>query len=62
MRGNTNRGQLTMAGEYPLIIAYAPTIQRENLQRTPHRFGSSEPVSVQVNPMMLAPYSPTSSD
>lgn len=29
MRGNTNRVQLTVAGEYSLIIAYAPTIQRE---------------------------------
>ena len=34
-RGNTNRVQLTMAGEYPLIIAYAPTIQREPLSDIP---------------------------
>ena len=34
-RGNTNRVQLTMAGEFPLIIAYAPTIQRETSKGHP---------------------------
>ncbi|HTN70209.1 MAG TPA: extracellular solute-binding protein [Methylomirabilota bacterium] len=35
MRGNTNRVQLAMAGEYYLIIAYAPTIQRETSKGHP---------------------------
>jgi iron(III) transport system substrate-binding protein len=58
MRGNTNRVQLTMAGEYPLIIAYAPTIQRETSKGHPMDWVPLEPVPVQVNPMMLAAHAP----
>ena len=58
MRGNTNRVQLTMAGEYPLIIAYAPTIQRETSKGHPMDWVPLEPVPVQVNPMMLAANAP----
>ena len=50
MRGNTNRVQLAMAGEYPLIIAYAPTIQRETSKGHPIDWVPLEPVSVQVIP------------
>jgi len=57
-RGNTNRVQLTMAGEYPLIIAYAPTIQRETSLGHPMDWVPLEPVAVQVNPMMLAAKAP----
>jgi iron(III) transport system substrate-binding protein len=57
-RGNTNRVQLTMAGEYPLIIAYAPTIQRETSKGHPMDWVPLEPVAVQVNPMMLAAKAP----
>ena len=58
MRGNTNRVQLTMAGEYYLIIAYAPTIQRETSKGHPMDWVALEPVPVQVNPMMLAAKAP----
>jgi ABC-type Fe3+ transport system substrate-binding protein len=58
MRGNTNRVQLTMAGEYPLVIAYAPTIQRETSKGHPMDWVPLEPVPVQVNPMMLASRAP----
>lgn len=58
MRGNTNRVQLTMAGEYYLIIAYAPTIQRETSKQHPIDWVPLEPVPVQVNPMMLAAKAP----
>ena len=58
MRGNTNRVQLAMAGEYPLIIAYAPTIQRETSKGHPMNWVPLEPVPVQVNPMMLAANAP----
>jgi iron(III) transport system substrate-binding protein len=58
MRGNTNRVQLTMAGEYPLIIAYAPTIQRETSKGHPMDWVPLEPVPVQVNPLMLAAKAP----
>jgi len=57
-RGNTNRVQLTMAGEFPLIIAYAPTIQRETSLGHPMDWVPLEPVAVQVNPMMLAAKAP----
>lgn len=57
-RGNTNRVQLTMAGEFPLIIAYAPTIQRETSKGHPMDWVPLEPVPVQVNPMMLAAKAP----
>jgi len=58
MRGNTNRVQLTMAGEYYLIIAYAPTIQRETSLGHPIDWVPLEPVPVQVNSMMLAAKAP----
>jgi iron(III) transport system substrate-binding protein len=58
MRGNTNRVQLTMAGEYYLILAYAPTIQRETSKGHPIDWIPLEPVPVQVNPMMLAAKAP----
>lgn len=58
MRGNTNRVQMAMAGEYPLIIAYAPTIQRETSKGHPMDWVPLEPVAVQVNPMMLAAHAP----
>jgi len=58
MRGNTNRVQLTMAGEYSLIIAYVPTIQRETSKGHPMDWVPLEPVPVQVNPMMLANHAP----
>ena len=54
MRGNTNRTQLVMAGEFPLIIAYAPTIQRQTSRGAPIDWVPLEPVVVQVNPIMLA--------
>ena len=57
-RGNTNRVQLTMAGEFPLIIAYAPTIQRETSKQHPIDWVPLEPVPVQVNPLMLAAKAP----
>ena len=57
-RGNTNRVQLTMAGEYYLIVAYAPTIQRETSLGHPIDWVALEPVAVQVNPAMLAAHSP----
>ena len=54
MRGNTNRVQLVTAGEFPLIIAYAPTIQRMTSKGAPVDWVPLEPVVVEVNPIMLA--------
>jgi ABC-type Fe3+ transport system substrate-binding protein len=54
MRGNTNRVQLVIAGEFSLIIAYAPTIQRHTSVGAPIDWVPLEPVVVQVNPIMLS--------
>lgn len=58
MRGNTNRVQLAVAGEYSLIIAYAPTIQRETSRGAPIDWVPLEPVPVQVNPVMVSARAP----
>lgn len=58
MRGNTNRVQLVMAGEFPLIIAYAPTIQRSTSKGAPIDWVPLEPVPVQVNMAMLSAHAP----
>jgi len=58
MRGNTNRVQLAVAGEYSLIIAYAPTIQRETSRGAPIDWVPLEPTPVQVNPTMIAAHAP----
>jgi iron(III) transport system substrate-binding protein len=58
MRGNTHRVQLVMAGEFPLIIAYAPTIQRATSMGAPIDWVPLEPVVIQVNPVMLSAKAP----
>jgi iron(III) transport system substrate-binding protein len=53
-RGNTERVQLALAGEYPLILAYNQTIERMTQRRAPIDWLPLEPVVIQVNPAMLA--------
>ena len=57
-RGNTERVQLAVAGEYPLIIAYNQTIQRMTSRGAPIDWVALEPAVVQVNPVMLAAKAP----
>jgi len=57
-RGNTQRVQLTIAGEYPLIIAYNQTIERMVQRKAPIDWVPLEPAVVQVNPAMLAANAP----
>jgi iron(III) transport system substrate-binding protein len=57
-RGNTERVQLTLAGEYPLIIAYNQTIQRMTSRGAPIDWLPLEPAITQVNPIMLAAKAP----
>jgi len=57
-RGNTERVQLTLAGEYELIIAYNQTIQRMTSRGAPIDWVALEPAVVQVNPVMLAAKAP----
>ncbi|MBI3060189.1 MAG: extracellular solute-binding protein [Deltaproteobacteria bacterium] len=57
-RGNTERVQLAVAGEYPLILAYNQTIQRMASRGAPIDWVALEPAVVQVNPVMLAAKAP----
>jgi iron(III) transport system substrate-binding protein len=57
-RGNTERVQLTLAGEYPLIVAYNQTIQRMTSRGAPIDWVALEPAITQVNPVMLAAKAP----
>ncbi|MGH7769202.1 MAG: ABC transporter substrate-binding protein [Candidatus Binatia bacterium] len=57
-RGNTERVQLAVAGEYPLIIAYNQTIERMVQRKAPIDWLPLEPAVVQVNPAMVAAKAP----
>jgi iron(III) transport system substrate-binding protein len=57
-RGNTERVQLAVAGEYALIIAYNQTIQRMTSRGAPIDWLPLEPVVTQVNPVMLGSKAP----
>jgi iron(III) transport system substrate-binding protein len=57
-RGNTERVQLTVAGEYPLIIAYNQTIQRMTSRNAPIDWTPLEPAVTQVNPAMIGSKAP----
>ena len=56
-RGNDERVQLTAAGEYPLVIAYATTIERMAQKSAPLEWLPLEPIVTQVNPIELAAHS-----
>jgi iron(III) transport system substrate-binding protein len=57
-RGNTERVQLVVAGEYPLIIAYNQTIQRLTSRGAPIDWLPFEPAVTQVNPVMIGSKAP----
>jgi iron(III) transport system substrate-binding protein len=57
-RGNTERVQLTVAGEYPLLIAYNQSIQRMTSRGAPIDWLPLEPAVTQVNPVQLAAKAP----
>lgn len=57
-RGNTERVQLAVAGEYSLIIAYNQTIQRMTSRGAPIDWVPLEPVVTQVNPVMIGSKAP----
>ena len=52
-RGNTERVQLAVAGEYPLIVAYNQTIQRMTSRGAPIDWLPLEPAVTQVNPGVI---------
>jgi len=57
-RGNTERVQLAVAGEYSLIIAYNQTIQRMTSRGAPIDWLALEPAVTQVNPVMIGSKAP----
>ena len=57
-RGNTERVQLALAGEYPLIVAYNQTIQRMTSRGAPIDWLPLEPAVTQVNPAMIGAKAP----
>jgi len=57
-RGNTERVQLIVAGEYPLIIAYNQTLQRMASRGAPVDWIALEPAVTQVNPVMISAKAP----
>jgi iron(III) transport system substrate-binding protein len=54
MGGTTMRVQLAAAGEFPLVLAYAPTIQGYAARRAPMDWVPLEPVVVSVTTTSLA--------
>jgi iron(III) transport system substrate-binding protein len=57
-RGNDERVQLTAAGEYPLVMAYASGIARVAQKGAPMEWLPLDPVVVQVNPLQIAARAP----
>ena len=57
-RGNDERVQLTAAGEYPLVMAYASGISRVAQKGAPMEWLALDPVVVQVNPLQVAARAP----
>ncbi|MGH7872781.1 MAG: ABC transporter substrate-binding protein [Candidatus Binatia bacterium] len=58
MRGNTHRVQLVAAGEYPLLIAYAHSIESAKHAGAPIDWLPLEPVPVQLSAIMMAAKAP----
>jgi iron(III) transport system substrate-binding protein len=58
MRGNTHRVQLVAAGEYPLLIAYAHSIESAKHAGAPIDWVTLEPVPVQLSVIMMAAHAP----
>jgi iron(III) transport system substrate-binding protein len=56
--GNDERVQLTAAGEYPLVMAYASGIARVAQKGAPMESLTLDPVVVQVNPVQVAARAP----
>jgi iron(III) transport system substrate-binding protein len=57
-RGNDERVQLTAAGEYHLVLAYASGISRVAQKGAPMESVALEPVVLQVNPLQVAARAP----
>lgn len=58
IRGNTHRVQLVAAGEYPILIAFAHSIQWTKHAGAPIDWLPLEPVPVQLNVIKMAAHAP----
>jgi len=58
MRGNTHRVQLVAAGEYPILIAYAHSIESARHAGAPIDWVPLEPAPVQLSVIMMAANAP----
>lgn len=58
MRGNTHRVQLVAAGAYPILIAFAHSIEKAKQIGAPVDWVPLEPVPVQLSVIMLASHAP----
>jgi iron(III) transport system substrate-binding protein len=57
-RGNTERVTITGAGEYPLVIAYAHTVEREKFKGSSIDWLALEPAVVEIDPLMVGSKAP----
>ncbi len=57
-RGNTERVTITGAGEYPLVIAYAHTVEREKFKGASIDWVALEPAVVEIDPLMIGSKAP----
>jgi len=57
-RGNTERVTMTGAGEYPLVIAYAHTVEREKFKGAPIDWIALEPAVTEIDPLMIGSKAP----
>jgi ABC-type Fe3+ transport system substrate-binding protein len=58
IRGNTHRVQLVAAGEYPLLIAYAHSIESAKHAGAPIDWVPLQPVPVQLSVIMMSANAP----
>ena len=58
-RGNTERVTMTSAGEYPLVIAYAHTVEREKFKGASMDWVPLEPAVVEIDPLMVGSKAPS---
>ena len=57
-RGNTERVTFTGAGQYPLVIAYAHTAEREKFKGAPIDWIALEPAVTEIDPLMIGSKAP----
>ena len=57
-RGNTERVTFAGAGQYPLVIGYAHTVEREKFKGAPIDWVPLEPSVVEIDPLMIGSNAP----